>query len=190
MLDPRFVFLGAVIGLVGSVRYAVATVRGRTEPNRVTWFLWAAAPLIGFFAQLDSDIGLPSVLTLSAGLGPLTVLLASFINRRSTARVSVFDLACGTVSGIAIVVWLALGEAPLAVLFAVGADAVGAVPTVRKAWRNPDSENAVFYVLVGVNASITLLTLVHWRPETWAFAAYMLTLSLTMTTIIGLRRAR
>ena len=189
MLDPRFVFLGAAIGLVGSGRYAVATLRGRSKPNRVTWLLWAAAPMIGFFAQLDSGVGLPSVLTLSAGVGPLMVLAASLLNRRSVARLTAFDFACGAVAAIAVVVWLALGDAPLAVLFAVAADAVGAVPTVRKAWRDPGSENTVFYVLIGVNAAITLLTLTDWSPQNGAFAAYMIALSLTLITVITARRS-
>ncbi|APU20006.1 hypothetical protein [Actinoalloteichus sp. GBA129-24] len=68
MLDPHWVFAGAVLGLVGSVRYAFAITRGRVRPNLVTWSLWAAAPLIGFFAQLDSDVGLPAVMTLAAGV--------------------------------------------------------------------------------------------------------------------------
>ncbi|RCG16813.1 hypothetical protein DTL70_28210 [Streptomyces diacarni] len=53
MLDPHWVFVSAVLGLSGSVRYAFSTMRGTARPNVVTWSLWAAAPLIGFFAQLD-----------------------------------------------------------------------------------------------------------------------------------------
>ncbi|MFD0905314.1 hypothetical protein [Actinomadura sediminis] len=190
MLDPHFVFLAAAIGLTGSVRYAIATVRGSTRPNRVTWSLWAAAPLIGFFAQLDGGVGLPSVTTLSAGLGPLIVLLASFANRRSTARVGAFDLACGAVAVMALIVWVGLDRAPVAVVFAVLADGVGAVPTIRKAWGDPESENAGFYALVGVNSTITLLTIDRWTLDTWVFPGYMLAICLTLLAIIGLRRPR
>ena len=188
MIDPHFVFLAAAIGLTGTIRYAIATLRGRTSPNRVTWALWAAAPLIGFFAQLDSDVGLPAVSTLTIGVGPLLVLIASFINRRGTVRLSAFDLGCGAVAVLSLIIWLGLDQAPLAVVFAVLADAVGAVPTVRKAWADPQSENTLFYVLVGVNGTITLLTLTQWVPATWAFPGYLVLLSLSMTMIITLRR--
>jgi hypothetical protein len=92
------------------------------------------------------------------------------------------------VAVLSLIIWLGLDEAPLAVVFAVLADAVGAIPTVRKAWADPHSENAFFYVLVGVNGTITLLTVTHWAPATWAFPAYLVLLSLTMTMIIGVRR--
>ncbi|MFC7619441.1 hypothetical protein [Microlunatus sp. GCM10028923] len=188
MIDPHFVFLAAAIGLTGTIRYAIGTLRGRTSPNRVTWILWAAAPLIGFFAQLDSQVGLPAVSTLAIGVGPLLVVIASFVNKRATVRLTAFDFACGAVAVVSLIIWLGLDAAPVAVVFAVLAEAVGAVPTVRKAWRDPWSENAVFYVLVGVNGTLTLLTLINWTPATWGFPGYLVLLSLTMTAVITLRR--
>ncbi|ASO19517.1 hypothetical protein FHR81_000805 [Actinoalloteichus hoggarensis] len=188
MLDPHWVFAGAVLGLVGSVRYAFAITRGRVRPNLVTWSLWAAAPLIGFFAQLDSEVGLPAVMTLAAGAGPLIVILTSVIARRHYTRLGVLDLVCAGIASLALCVWLGLGAAPLAVLFAVAADAVAAPPTIVKAWRHPDSENVFFYVLVGVGATITLLTIASWEPQSWAFALYQVALCVLLIGVIATRR--
>jgi hypothetical protein len=58
----------------------------------------------------------------------------------------------------------------------VAADAAAALPTIRKAWHDPDSEDVLFYVLVGTGATITLLTIRSWGPSGWAFAGYMLAL--------------
>jgi len=190
MIHPNWVFLSMALGLLGSLRYAHATLLGRVRPNRVTWSLWAAAPLIGFFAQLDTAVGRPALLTLSAGVGPLIVLTASLASRHGTVAITRFDLACGAISVIALIVWVGLGQAALAVLFAVIADAAGAVPTLRKAWRDPDSESALFYALVGIAATITLLTITAWQPASWAFAGYMLAISVALTAIIVLRRGR
>lgn len=188
MLDPEWVFVGAALGLAGSVRYAVAIVAGRVHPNLVTWSLWAAAPLIGFSAQLDSGVGLPAVMTLAAGLGPLLVIVTSVVCRDHRARLGSFDVGCGVVAVAALAVWLGLGDAPLAVLFAVAADAIAALPTVAKAWRRPDSENAVFYVLVAVGASITLMTIPSWELHVWAFAAYQLVICLFLVVLLKARR--
>lgn len=188
VLDPNWVFVSAALGLTGSVRYAFATVKGAARPNLVTWSLWAAAPLIAFFAQLDSGVGLPAVLTLAAGLGPVVVVVSGLASRRHLARLGVFDVACATAAILALVVWLGLGRAPLAVLVAIGADAAAALPTIRKAWREPGSENLLFYVLVGVGATITLLTISSWEPSSWAFAAYMLALCALVVAIVASRR--
>lgn len=83
-----------------------------------------------------------------------------------------------------------MGDAPLAVFFAV-ADAVAALPTLTKASRHPDSENTlfyVFYVLVGIGATITLMTISVWNPEAWAFAVYQLGICVTLIVVITTRR--
>ncbi|WP_026930356.1 hypothetical protein [Glycomyces tenuis] len=188
MLDPHWVFLSSVLSLFGSVHYARATLAGRARPNRVTWSLWAAAPLIGFFAQLDGGIGLPAVQTLGAGISPLIVLTASFLSRHGAVKVSAFDLACGSTAVVALAAWLGLGHTGLAVLFVVLADAAAAVPTVRKAWRDPHSEHVMFYPLIGIGAVITLLTITDWRPASWLFAGYILALAATMSAVITTRR--
>lgn len=188
MLDSYWVFAGAVLGLVGSVRYTVAIVRGQVRPNLVTWSLWAAAPLIGFFAQLDAGVGLPAVMTLAAGLGPAIVIATSVLARRYFALIGWFDLVCAAVAVTALGVWLVLGQSSLAVLFAVAADAVAALPTMVKAWRHPDSENILFYVLVGLGATITLLTISSWEPQSWAFAAYQIVICAFLSVAVATRR--
>ncbi|WP_219996266.1 hypothetical protein [Nocardioides humi] len=164
-------------------------MKGQVRPNLVTWTLWAAAPMIGFSAQLDSGVGWPAVMTLAAGLGPVLVIATSVICRDHRARVGVFDMGCGIIAVAALAVWLGLGDAPLAVLFAVAADAIAALPTVAKAWRFPESENTVFYVLVAIGASITLMTISSWAPQAWAFAAYQLTICVFLVLLLHLRRA-
>ncbi|MYW75179.1 MULTISPECIES: hypothetical protein [Pseudonocardia] len=65
----------------------------------------------------------------------------------------------------ALVVWVGFDAAPTAVIFAVGADAA-ALPTIRKAWHDPDSENLLFYVLVGIvfTRRRSALVRAHHRP--------------------------
>ena len=190
MIDPAFVFLGALLSIVGSVRHAWLTVRGRTQPNRVSWFLWAAVPIIGFLAQLDEGVGLPAVLTLSIGVGPLIVFFASFVNPHSMWRLTRFDLWCGALAVVALLIWWGLGEAATAVLFAVAADAAAAIPTVRKAWRAPATESPVVYVLSGLNGVIALLTIREWNPATYAFPVYIVCLTTILTVLIVRLRPR
>ena len=190
MLDPAFVFVGAAIGLAGAIQYAIATLRGRVAPNRVTWALWAAAPLIGFFAQLDSGVGLTAVLTLSVGVGPLLVLVSSFFGRASPPRITGFDILCGAISIAALIVWLLLDQPVLAVVFAVLADGAGAVPTLRKAWRHPRSESSPMYLCTAANGTIALLTVQTWTVENWVFPAYIAALGVTLAAIVILRGRR
>lgn len=187
MIDGHFVILGALLSLAGSARYALQTVRGRTRPNRVTWFLWSTAPLIGFFAQLDGGVGLPAIMTLSVAVGPGIIFLASFVNPVSYWRIAPFDIACGLASVLALVVWLSLGDPSTAVVFAVLADLLAGVPTIRKGWSDPDSEHGAVFVLSAANAAITLFTIDRWDPATWAFPVYIAAIGASLFLIVQLR---
>ncbi|WP_375489095.1 hypothetical protein [uncultured Jatrophihabitans sp.] len=188
MIDQRFVLLGAALTLFGTVRYIWQTVHGRTKPNRVTWTLWATAPIIGFFAQLDKGVGLPSILTLSVGLGPAAILAASFVNPGSYWRIGRFDIACGLVSVAALVIWLSLDDPTPAVVFAVFADLMGGIPTLRKSWIAPETEQASVFALSALNGAITVLTIDHWNVATWAFPVYIAVLGTVMSTVVVTRR--
>jgi hypothetical protein len=75
MISENFIYLGAIFNLVGSSNYAWNTIKGRTKPNRVSWFLWALAPLIAFAAMLGQGISITaSLMTFMVGFGPLVVL--------------------------------------------------------------------------------------------------------------------
>jgi hypothetical protein len=39
MLNEKFVLVGALLNIWGSVTYAYRTIEGKTKPNRVTWLL-------------------------------------------------------------------------------------------------------------------------------------------------------
>ncbi len=77
MLDPNFVILGAAIGFIGGISYLVDTLKGKTKPNKVTWFFWSLAPLIAFAGELDKGVGLQSLMTFMVGFSPLLIFLAS-----------------------------------------------------------------------------------------------------------------
>lgn len=188
MIDPYFVFLGAALGMIGSSVYAWRTLQGRASPNRVTFFLWSAAPLIGFLAQLDEGVGLPSVLTLAIGVGPALVFLASFFGRAAPWRLTAFDLGCGAVSVVALIIWLSMDNPTVAVIFAVLADLLGGIPTIRKAWRAPQTEDWRFFALSGTNGAITLLTITSWDVATWSFPVYITVVGYGIALIVLVRR--
>ncbi|MEK9178462.1 MAG: hypothetical protein AAB801_01630, partial [Patescibacteria group bacterium] len=65
MLNENFVYVGLFIASLGNIVYLIQTLRGKVQPNRVTWFLWALAPLIAFAAQIKQGVGVQSLLTFS-----------------------------------------------------------------------------------------------------------------------------
>ncbi len=165
------------LSLAGSASYCRAMFQGRAKPNRVSWMLWALAPLVAFAAEISEGVGLPSVLTLSVGVGPLCVFLCSFAVRTGRWQIGPVDIACGVLSLCAIALWAISGRGTTAIALSIAADALASIPTVRKAISAPDTEHPLPYLAGMANATITLFTIRHWSFSTAGFPVYILAIA-------------
>ncbi|GEM_PF-127021 len=174
MVDSRYVWLGVLLIVVGTGVYIRQMFRGLTRPNLVTWLLWALAPLIAFFAQLQEGVRSPAALTLAVGLCPAAIFVAGF--RRAHVRITWFDLVCGAMSAVALALWRTTGNSKVAIVLSIVADVLAAVPTLVKSYRQPRSETPLVFALFMGSAGITLLTIRQWTLENSAFAIYIFVL--------------
>lgn len=184
MINENFVLIGAVLNLVGTVGYLSETIKGKVKPNRVSFALWALAPLIAFAAQISQGVGLRSLMTFMVGFGPLLILLASFLNKKAVWQLSRFDYVCGGLSLIGLALWAVTKEGNLAITFAILADALAALPTIVKSYQDPESENGPMFLLAAISAGITLLTIDQWTYEFYAFPLYILSVCVLIFTLV------
>ena len=159
MIDPRFVYVAALLSVFGATGYIRDTLRGVTSPNRVTWSLWGVEGVLAFAVEIQQHVGLASLMTLMLGLVPLVVVMASFRNSHSVWRIGAFDIVCGVIAVAGLVFWAFVHQPTVALVSFVAADQVAALPTVRKAWLAPQSESPRFFFMTFLNCLITLLTL-------------------------------
>lgn len=174
MLDPRFIYLTIILNLAGSVGYALDTIKGKTKPNRVTWMLWALAPMIAFFASLSEGVGLSAIMTFMVGFGPLIVFLASFVNRKAYWNITRLDILCGSLAILALILWIITGTGNIAITLSILADLIAGIPTVVKAWKFPETESTNVYRNAALSAIITLLIIDHWTYAAYGFPLYIL----------------
>jgi len=173
MLPAYFVFIGALINFFGIASYFIDTIKGKAKPNRVTWFLWALAPLIAFSAEINQGVGLQSVLTFSQGAFPLLILFASFVNKKSFWKITRFDIFCAVLSILGLILWYLTKVGNVAIFFSIISDLFAGIPTIVKSYTSPETENYKAYLFGGINAFITLLTIQIWNFANWGFPFYI-----------------
>ncbi|MCL5775233.1 MAG: hypothetical protein M1333_03420 [Patescibacteria group bacterium] len=183
------VLVSACVSLAGSFAYIRNTLKGQTKPNRVSWLLWAVAPLIGTGAALSAhaDVWATTRIFL-AGFIPLMVLLASFVNRQSYWKLSWFDFLCGACSVLALVIWGVADSPRLAVLLAATADGFAALPTILKAWQHPETETGLTYAAGLVAVLLVLPSIPKWSIENSAFQVYLLIINAFLILAVYRRR--
>ncbi|OGN28092.1 MAG: hypothetical protein A3A33_04100 [Candidatus Yanofskybacteria bacterium RIFCSPLOWO2_01_FULL_49_25] len=175
------VILSACITVVGSSIYIRDTLRGTTKPNRVTWSMWALAPILGTVVALSAHADpWATSRTFLAGFLPLVVFIVSFFNPRAYWKLTFFDLACGFISLIAIILWLTINSSGAALLLLVIADAFACIPTIRKAWHHPETETGTVWLIGIVAVLLVFPSIPVWNIENSAFQIYILIANITL----------
>lgn len=123
-------------------------------------------------------------MTFAVGFGPLLIFLASFLNKKSDWQITKFDIACGAVSILALILWGLTQNAMLALILSLAADAVACIPTLIKSWTHPETEDARAYVLAAISAFITTLSLPIWTFSYYAFPVWTLIICLIFVILI------
>ncbi len=174
-LPHWLVILSAFISIAGASAYIRDTLKGTTKPNRVSYGMWALAPMIGVAAALAAHADPWTVVrTFLAGLTPLLVLIVSFLNTQSYWKLTLFDFFCGACSLIALIVWGFADSPRSAILLAAIGDGFATLPTVFKAWRHPQTETGITYVAGLIGVLLVLPSIPRWDIENSAFQIYLI----------------
>jgi hypothetical protein len=177
VISVNFVYLGAALSALGGGLYLRDTLRGTTQPNRVTWLLWAVAPLLAAAVEFNQGVGLRTLTTFMVGFMPLLVFIASFHNPAAVWKISRLDYICGALSVTGTVGWLLTRSGMVAIVAAIVADLLAGVPTVIKSWTHPESESVSSYLGAFLNSAILLFTVDHWTTAVAAFPLYIVCLA-------------
>lgn len=187
MLNENFVILGVAISLLGGSKYLIDTIRGKVKPNKVTFLLWALAPIIAFAAELKQGVGLLSLITALAGFLSLSIFIASFVNKEAEWKLNLFDFACGTLSLAGLLLWFITQVGNIAIVFAIFTDGLAALPTIVKAYYYPETENGWAYFASAIGAMIALLTIKIWGFAYYGFPLYILIVCLIIFALVQFR---
>jgi hypothetical protein len=194
VISAGFGWLAVALPLAGFASYFRDTLRGRVQPNRVSWALWTASPAIAFAAELMQHTSLRVALaTLALGAGPAAVLAASLACPGAYWRTRPLDWVCAGLGAAALGALTTAtipghaGTAAAAIALSIAADVCAALPTVAKSWTDPQSETAGTYAASGTGSVIVLLTL---RPWTFAAGGFPLYVAGVCTVIISLLMCR
>jgi hypothetical protein len=186
VINENWIYLGTAIGAAGAAVYLRDTLRGTTQPNRVTWLLWALAPLLAAAVEFDQGVGLRALPTFMVGFMPLLIFIGSFHNSASVWKVRRMDYACGAVSVIGTIVWLVTRDGVLAISAAIAADFLAGIPTLMKSWTHPGSETVHSYIGAVISMVILLLTVDHWTFDVVAFPLFVAVVASVESALIGL----
>ena len=138
-------YLSGILILLSFVPYIRDIFLHKTKPERASWLIWSLLGLISFFSQHAKGAQYSLIFTAAQAAGDsLIFLLAIKYGLGGLKRRDILGLT-GAVSGL--ILWYVVGEAAIALLMVIFVDAIGAVLTVMKSYRNPSTETVSSWYL-------------------------------------------
>ncbi|MEO1101327.1 MAG: hypothetical protein AAFW65_05720 [Pseudomonadota bacterium] len=168
----KAVFSAIALGLtfVAFYPYARAIMKEETRPHVFSWYIWGAGTFVVFLAQLSDGAGVGAWPIGVSGL--MTIGIAALaLSKSADTSFERMDWVFLSLALSALPMWFFTSSPLSAVIILTIVDLLGFGPSVRKAYRAPWEENAVFFSLGAVRNGFVLLALENY---TWATALFPL----------------
>jgi len=173
--------IAGILSIIGYVPYIISILQGKTQPNRATWFIWTVVGgLLAFSYAAEGD---PQTIWLPLGyfFGPFITALLSL--RYGYAVWTRFDTICLTVALVSIIPWILSDNATFTLLVNVLIDMSGALPTLVKTYREPETEDLLAWFIFFVANTIQLFALSYWNIAA-VYPIYLFFLAAGMVALI------
>lgn len=187
-MDSTYIYetLGIIAGILaigGYVPYIISIVRGKTKPNKATWIIWTVVGgLLAFSYIAEGDIK-TIWLPLGYFFGPLLAAILSF--RYGYSAWARLDTICLTVAIISIVPWI-FSHATITLLINVLIDASGAIPTLVKTYREPETEDFTAWSIFLIANTIQLFAITEWNlAAIYPIYLFLLAFSIVAFILLG-----
>ncbi len=141
-------------------------------------------PLIAAAAQWEYGVGISTLVVASVGASPACVVLASFVAGSGSWKLGPFDYVCGACALAALALWAITGDPVTAIVLSILGDTAAALPTVRKAWLAPETEDKRAYVLAFIGVVLGLFSVQEATFSAYAFNAYLVVGTATLLAIL------
>ena len=154
--------IAALIDIATIIPYVWSTLKGHTRPSRASYGIWAVIQTVGLISYIaagaTTTIWALCVLTFNA----FVIFGLSF--KYGMGGRNKFDIPCLLLAGVAIFLWITTDNPALAVYLSTFAGFIGYLPTIKKAYLWPDTENILSWSMYVVAATLNGCALTSLRP--------------------------
>jgi hypothetical protein len=177
---------GGVISVLSVLPYLRDVIRGKTKPRVVSWFTWTVLTAIATGAALSDKAYASGILTLAGTIATGTVVIVGL--KYGDRRFERFDIYCLVGAFTGLLAWQLLDSPEIAILATVTIDFVGALPTLRHAWKKPLEETEQAFIISSFAALLSLLAVEQISITNLAFPLYLTLMNAAIASVVVTRK--
>jgi hypothetical protein len=173
--------------------YFVSTVRGRSRPSRMTWFILAALSVLAALSYYEVGATATFGAVVACAIGSSAIAIASIYY--GDGGWQPIDLL--TFTGVLFVgaIWYATGSPFLALISSLSVDFIALIPTVSKVRKRPDTEELMPWLVTLASNFLNILaldlsTINQWKVDLAVYPFYMLIVNGLVVFLIAMPKFR
>lgn len=153
-------FTAGIFNTLAIIPYTISVLRGHTRPARASWVIWTLVGALAAWSYHAAGAHQTIWFSLTYATNPLIVLLLSI--KHGTGGWTRFDQGCllGALASLAL--WRLSHSVTFGIVAILTVDAFGALPTARKVWRQPRTEDPLAWILCSLGGLVNLFAIERW----------------------------
>lgn len=176
------IIFSAIITVSAVIPYIIDVFKKKTKPRVVSWFIWALLGGIAAAASLSDGQYAAFVLSGSASLECLLVVMLGF--KYGEKELAPFDVICFVGAIVGLILWYIFNSPAIAIAASILIDLIGSLPTLKHAWQKPDEETWVTFALSGTGAALAIFAATSVRVTSLAVPIYIVAINAAFTSIL------
>jgi hypothetical protein len=160
-----------VVACAGIVPYAWQIMRGKVRPERASWLVWTVILGLGLFGY--RRLGAGDAAWFLWGDFTITGIVFLLSLWRGVGGWTKLDKVCLAIAFLGVVLWQLSSSLLFILIGTIIADLMGVIPTLKKALRDPASENAATFVASAVAAAMGFVAVGVWNWQLLFLPMYL-----------------
>lgn len=172
-----------IIQIFSVIPYVKDMLYGNTRPNAVSYVLWAITGIIAVLAQVSAGASWSLAFLIAL---TFNACLIAFLSLRGYGykKYTALDWSCLLLAIASLVLWKITENPVVALVLSVVGDFFAALPTIAKAYKDPNSELAFGWFLVVIASSLSILSSTKWNTANLIVPMYSLGESALITWLV------
>ncbi|MET0779487.1 MAG: hypothetical protein ABWY71_01495 [Candidatus Saccharimonadales bacterium] len=176
----------AVLQFAAMVPYFIDIVKGKTKPERATWWIWLLLNAVSVAAQIGAHATWSMLM--SAAQLIVTGAVAALSLKYGYGAFHKKDGGAIVLALFGIFLWWLLDSPLAALLVVIAVDLIGYWLTIEKTWKAPHSETMITWAIGALSAALSVVAVGGWNVTQFIYPLYVALGNGLMAVIIITRR--
>ena len=182
-MKATIAIVASLLAIVGNVPYLHDIVTRKVKPHPYTWFVWSIVSCTIFFGQIAKGAGVVAIPTAASEI--FTIIIFFFSLQYGFKKINHIDTIFLIIALLGFIPWIITKDPTMSVIVAVSVDLVAFMPTIRKTWKNPETETGLLYSMNVLRHILMLFSLEAYNIATTLHSIAMIASNSLMTILIA-----